>query len=109
MCSLQIRSCSFTPITASLPHSAQCALPHTRTLFRSRDNKGQNLESREKVFSQHANCIFSLCMPEDSSICSTEIGFLHYSGILLSMPSPLQEEEISITVFSIHYSVNSAM
>lgn len=62
MCSLQIRSCSFPPITDSSPCSAWCALPHTHILFHSADNQGQTLEPQEKVFSQHMNCIFSLCM-----------------------------------------------
>lgn len=104
MCSLQIRSCSFPPITDSLPCGAQCALPCTHILFHSTDNRGKNLEPGEKAFSQHANCIFSLCMLEDSSVFSMEICFLCYSGILLSMLSSLKEEEISLFVFSVHYS-----
>lgn len=107
MCSLQIRSCSFPPITNSSPSSAWCALPHTHILFHSADNQGQNLEPQEKAFSLHRNCIFSLCLPEDSSIYRTELYFLCYSGILLSTFSPC-EEEISITVLWILYSVNSA-
>lgn len=97
MCSLQIRSCSFPPITDSSARSARCALPRTHILFRSADNQGQTLEPQEKAFSQHTNCIFSLCMPEDASISSMEICFLCYSDILLSMFSPW-EEEISVTV-----------
>lgn len=104
MCSLQIRSCSFPPITDSLPCRAQCALPCTHILFHSTDNRGKNLEPGEKAFSQHVNCIFSLCMLEDSSVFSMEICFLCYSGILLSMLSSLEEEEISLFVFSVHYS-----